>query len=118
VNEVKIDFSDRIRILREKHNMTQLALGRKLGITKSVVSSYETGLHQPKHEILMKVSRLFGVSMNYLYGQEENLVVHNTHVNFSGLEEEDVQEITRLIMLLRAKNSRLKDETNRITHRQ
>lgn len=98
--------------------MTQLALGRKLGITKSVMSSYETGLHQPKHEILMKIARIFGVSINYLYGQEESLVVHANQINLSDFEEEDVEEITRLIMLLRTKNSRLKDENNRISNRE
>ena len=102
--------------MRENHKMTQLALGRKLGVTKTVISTYETGLNQPKHETLMKIARIFGVSMNYLYGQEENLVVHDYHVNLSGLEEEDVEEITRLIMLLRAKNSRLKDESPRTSN--
>ena len=95
--------------------MTQLTLGRKLGVTKTVVSTYETGLNQPKHETLMKISRLFGVSINYLYGQEENLIIHDHHVNLEGLEKEDIEEITRLIMLLRAKNSRLKDDINRTT---
>ena len=116
MNNVKVDFSDRLRILREQKNMTQLALGRKLGVTKAVISTYETGVSQPKHETLMKISRLFGVSMNYLYGEEENLVVHDHHVNLAGLEKEDVEEITRLIMLLRAKNSRLKDENPRTSN--
>ena len=113
---MKVDFSDRIRILREKHEMTQITLGRKLGVTKSVISTYETGLHQPKHEVLLKIARLFGVSINYLYGEEENLVIHDHHVNLAGLEKEDVEEITRLIMLLRAKNSRLKDESHRTSN--
>ena len=93
--------------------MTQTDLGRKLGVTKAVISTYETGLHQPKHETLMKIARLFGVSVNYLYGEEKNLIIHDHHVNLAGLEKEDVEEITRLIMLLRAKNSRLKDESPR-----
>ena len=91
--------------------MTQLTLGRRLGVTKSVMSSYETGLHQPKPEILVKIARLFGVSMNYLYGEDENPTINDYEINFIGLEKEDVEEITRLIMLLRAKNDLLKDAT-------
>ncbi len=56
---MKVDFSDRIRTLRESRNMTQSELGRKINVTKAVVSSYETGTHQPKHDALVKLTKVF-----------------------------------------------------------
>ena len=106
-----IDFSDRIRNLREDHNMTQTELGRKLGVTKAVVSSYETGLHQPKHELLLKISRIFGVSVGYLYGIEDEVISspNKTSIDLSGLDEEDVSQVIMLIRLLKSKNGEIQD---------
>ena len=87
-----IDFSDRIRSLREEHSMTQTELGRKLGVTKAVISSYETGLHQPKHELIAKMSHIFGVTAGYLYGTEDEIINSQgkTSIDISGLDKEDV----------------------------
>ena len=105
-----IDFSDRIRSLREEYNMTQTELGRKLGVTKAVVSSYETGLHQPKHELLVKISRIFGVSVGYLYGIEDEIIdsATSTSIDISGLNKEDIEQVIMMVRLLKSKNSEIK----------
>ena len=103
---VKIDFSNRIRALRVAHNLTQSDLGRKLGVTKAVISAYETGLNQPKHEILMQLSHLFGVTMDYLYCTTETEDAPKESINLVGLDDDDIEEIARLTRHLRAKNRR------------
>ena len=105
-----IDFSDRIRSLREEHNMTQSELGRKLGVTKAVVSSYETGLHQPKHELIAKISRVFGVTVGYLYGIEDEIInsQDKTSIDISGLDKEDVEQVVMMVRLLKSKNNEIK----------
>ena len=52
--------------LRNKHKMSQKALGEKLGITDRAVSKWETGLSTPSSVHLIKLSRLFGVPVDFL----------------------------------------------------
>ena len=92
--------------MRAQHNLTQSELGRKLGVTKAVISAYETGLNQPKHEILMQLSHLFGVTMDYLYCATEAEDAPTENISLAGLDEADIDEITKLVHHLRAKNRR------------
>ena len=110
---VKIDFSNKIRELRVKNNLTQSDLGRKLGVTKAVVSAYETGLNRPKHEVLFQLSRLFGVTMDYLYSDMEVEDIGKKSISLAGLDRDDIEEIVNLIAHLRAKNCRYDDVTER-----
>lgn len=84
--------------------MTQSELGKRLGASKAVVSSYETGIHQPRHETLVQLSRIFGVTMDYIYSgaviEDEDV----DSVDVSGLKEGDIDEVERLVRHLRSKN--------------
>ena len=42
-----VDFGMTLKTLRIQHNFTQVQLAQKLGLTKSVISAYETGLRLP-----------------------------------------------------------------------
>lgn len=101
---VKVDFSERIRTLREANNMTQQELGRKLGVTKAVISSYETGLHQPKHEMLFHLSRLFGVTLDYLYSDVDLEEEKGQKISLAGLNQDGIEQVVSLVRLLRSKN--------------
>lgn len=50
--------------------MTQTKLSQKLGLTKSVISAYETDLRLPSYDVLIHISQIFKVSTNYLLGIE------------------------------------------------
>lgn len=39
-----VDFGNTLKALRLREDMTQAQLAQKLGLTKSVISAYETGL--------------------------------------------------------------------------
>ena len=43
-------IGERIRFLRTRQNLSQSALAEKLSVSKSVVSSYETGVHLPPYD--------------------------------------------------------------------
>lgn len=89
-----VDFGNRLRAIRLQNNMTQAQLSQKLGVTKSVVSAYETGLRMPSYDILISISQLFKVTTDYLLGVERK-----QELDLSGLTDE---EITALINLIRA----------------
>lgn len=63
-------FSERIRKLRVDSNMTMDMLAKKLNITKSRVSMWENNGTVPREEILLDLSRLYNVSIDYLLGND------------------------------------------------
>lgn len=55
---------ENIRKLRIAHNMTQWELGETLGISASAVGMYEQGRRQPDTKTLVKLSKIFSVSVD------------------------------------------------------
>ncbi len=50
--------------LRRSHNYTQEELAQKLDISRQAVSKWETGVTVPEVDVLLKISKLYGVSIN------------------------------------------------------
>lgn len=69
------DFGLRIKELREQFKMSQEELGRRVGRSKSVISSYENNLKIPPLEILTNIAVIFHVSLDYLVGIDKNEMV-------------------------------------------
>ncbi|MCR5345022.1 MAG: helix-turn-helix domain-containing protein [Lachnospiraceae bacterium] len=67
-NEV---FAQRIKKLRMDRNLSLDGLAKELGINKSRISMWETNGTVPRDEILLKLSQFFGVSIDYLLGNEQ-----------------------------------------------
>lgn len=66
-----IMFRKRLKLLRERKGLTQEELGKKLHLGKSSISMYERGDRVPNHDILVNISNLFDVSIDYLLGKTE-----------------------------------------------
>lgn len=66
------EMGDRIRLLRKKSGMTQEELGEKLGVSKTIVNRYESGIIENiKRSSIEIMCKLFNVSASYLLGIEE-----------------------------------------------
>lgn len=63
-------FSDVLKQLRKRHNMTQGDLSNALKISRSTIAMYETNVRMPDHEMMKRIAELFNVSMDYLYEKE------------------------------------------------
>lgn len=61
-------IAKRIKDLRTSHNMTQRELADRLGLTPKMISFYELGQRIPPSDILLKLSTIFTVSVDYLLG--------------------------------------------------
>ena len=94
-----LELGKRIKDLRLRENMTQAELAKKLGITKSVISAYETELRSPSYEVLISISKTFKVSTDYLLGLDPP-----DRIDLSGLTS---SEQTALINLIRAMKSKV-----------
>jgi len=62
----------RIRDLREDHDFKQRQVAEYLHCSQQVYSNYELGQRDIPTEILIKLSNLYGVSIDYLLGQTAN----------------------------------------------
>ena len=57
-------ISKYLHFLRKSHNYTQDDLARKLGISRQAVSKWETGAAIPDLEVLLKISKLYNITIN------------------------------------------------------
>lgn len=97
-----VDFGDRLKQLRLQGGLTQQQLADRLGVTKSVISYYELQERYPSPEVFTKLASVFHVSTDYLLGLEHK----GEYIDLSGLDEEDIVTIKRLVSSLKEKNSR------------
>lgn len=56
----------RIAALRRGANLTQGELAQRLQVSASAIGMYEQGRREPSAEILVALSRIFGVTVDYL----------------------------------------------------
>ena len=91
-----VDFGSVLKTLRLKENMTQAQLAQKLGLTKSVISAYETGLRLPSYDILIHIAKIYNVSTDYLLGVESK-----QHIDLSGLSQEETNALLNLIKAMK-----------------
>ena len=62
----------RLRDLREDSDMNQTQLAKKLGMSQTGYSKYETGENDIPTAILIKLARLYNTSIDYLLGETDN----------------------------------------------
>ena len=95
-----VDFSTRLKTLRQLAGLTQQQLGAQIGVTKSVISYYELSDRTPSPEVLVKLAGVFHVSTDYLLGLERG----QQTVDVTGLDKEDILAVQYMIDALRRKN--------------
>ncbi|MBR6563388.1 MAG: helix-turn-helix transcriptional regulator [Clostridia bacterium] len=93
-------IADKIKILREQQKMTQTALAKRLGITRSGVNAWEMGISVPSTQYIVALATIFGVSTDFLLGVDSTATL-----SVSGLSENDILAIHNLIEHLKSKNS-------------
>ena len=58
----------RLAQIRKEKNFSQQKLADTLGVSRSTVAMWETGPNQPDSDMLLRISALFRVSVDYLLG--------------------------------------------------
>ena len=59
-------FEEKLTMLRKKNGMSQEDLADQLGVSRQAISRWELGSTMPDAPNLLKLSSLFGVSIDYL----------------------------------------------------
>lgn len=65
---------ENIRRLRKSHGLTGVELAKKIGVASSSVSLWENGLSFPRSSAFVKMSELFGVTLDEIVGTPEKAV--------------------------------------------
>ena len=68
-----MSFADRLRELRTNNRYSQEQLAEKLMVSRQAISKWETGESLPDIDKAMQVSDFFGVTMDYLLKDKENI---------------------------------------------
>lgn len=66
-----MQFSERLKALREDKGFTQKHLAEALNITVSAISHYEIGTREPSIDILIRMAEILNVSVDYLVGSTD-----------------------------------------------
>lgn len=94
-----IMIGETIRELRDSFNISQVELAKNLGVTKQCVSNWENDNILPSIDMLIKISKFFNVTTDYLLGLKDT-----TTINVDGLTLLEIVHIKLLVDDLRSKN--------------
>lgn len=75
----KIIFSEKLKYLRLKENLSQSQLAKKVGITRQALSKYELGISEPNLYTLVKLADYFNCSLDSLVF--DTIQLNNTMIN-------------------------------------
>lgn len=85
-------LSEIIKNLRLAHNLNQVQLAQKLGVSKQTVSNWENNNIQPSIDMLVKIADTFSVSTDYLLGRDSH-----AFIDVSGLTATQQAHIQQII---------------------
>lgn len=91
-----VDCSEKLRALREARGLTQLQVANRVGVSKAMISAYETSSKAPSLDVLIRLSRFFGVTVDYLI-----CVDAEKQINVSELDDDSVALVAALVEKLK-----------------
>ena len=98
VTEVSGVVEKRIKALRENSGLSQADVAHRLGISRTSVSAWEMGSACPNAAYLIELSKLFGVTVDFILGIESSVTV-----KLDSLSDEEREVIFRLLRIFAAK---------------
>lgn len=109
------EFGDIIKTLREEKGLTRDELAKRMNITYSALSKYETNNRFPDKETLNRIADYFGVTTDYLLGRTDDKAPRKKEIknattiaahrlgDVEQLPDDAIDEINNYIDLMRLK---------------
>ena len=91
-----VDFSQRLKQLRKNKHLTQAQVAQRIGVTASMVSSYETDIRLPSYEVLARIADVFGVTVDYLLCRQDK-----RFLDISELSDEEAAIVCGMVEILK-----------------
>lgn len=87
-------FGERLRDIREAHDMTQAELSIKIGVSLEEIACYENEWMPIPYGVLLKISQVLQVSTDTLLGNEQH---YGETLNLAGLTKEEKTILKQLV---------------------
>lgn len=94
-----VDFSVRLKQLRKDKHLTQAQVAKRIGVTASMVSSYETDIRLPSFDVMVRIADLFGVTVDFLLCREDK-----RFIDISQLSEEEAAVVCSMVDILKKRS--------------
>lgn len=91
-----VDFSQRLKQLRKDKRLTQAQVAQRIGVTASMVSSYETDIRLPSYEVLIRLADVFGVTVDYLLCRQ-----NKRFLDITELSDDEAAVVCSMVELLK-----------------
>ena len=95
-----VDFSVRLKQLRKDKHLTQAQVAKRIGVTASMVSSYETDIRLPSFDVMVRIADLFGVTVDFLLCREDK-----RFIDISQLSEEEAAVVCNMVEILKKRSN-------------
>jgi len=106
-------MNKRLKLLREKNlNLTQGKFADSLGVPLTTISKYERGEVKPTSEFLIKLSKIYGVNLNWLLAGEGTMFRSGSQDRLVNIPDPNGNLSTALKMLSELPEERQKDCLN------
>lgn len=95
-------LSEKIVLMRKKAGWSQEELAEQLKVSRQSVSKWELGASIPDLDKILRLSKLFGVSTDYLLKDEEEEILYlNGHDDEPGIRQVTMEEANTYMSLVR-----------------
>ena len=107
---IKIDnlsfFPNNLKTLRKLNLLSQSELSKLLGISRSSLSFYESGESEPTLNVLIKISKFFNVSLDYLIFKKIDSKFLANLISYDSLKKQNLDKLEKLDLLNILKNKK------------
>lgn len=83
----KETIGEKIQRLRREKNLTQGDIAEELNVSSQAVSKWENDIAYPDITLLLHLSKLLGVSVDYLLGEEKREVRYNPEKSKTNIDD-------------------------------
>lgn len=66
-----LNIGERITQLRKQKNISQAELADRANVSRTIIGNYERNTNTPSIEVLLKIAKVFDVSVDFLIGEGE-----------------------------------------------
>lgn len=101
-------FSNNLRYLRKKFNLSQEDLANKLGYKSfTTIQKWESGVSEPSVSVVKQIAELFGVSMDAitnenLYDEINTIAAHHDDIDWTEDELEEIENFKKYVLSKRS----------------
>jgi len=92
-----VDCADKLKSLRKARRLTQSQVAERIGVTKAMISAYETAAKAPSLDVLLRLAGLYGVTVDFLVSVEAHKLIDVT-----GLDDDSAALVAALVEKLRS----------------